>query len=320
MQDLKNKESFLPVYLIRGEQDLLVERELENIKKKYLDQINDFNYFVLDGESTSGTEILEIANTNSMFDSRKLVVIKNSEKLKSKDLKIIESYIDSPSISTCIIFLSVDSRKPPFKKNKNLGIKTFDKIDDVENSILEESVKLNLNLTYKAARIIHDLLGNNLRVIRNELIKLSQFYTKKEKIDEQKIRNFIADRKFENIFELTNAISSRDKRSALKVLSNLESHGQDAVSILSTISWRLRQINQAKTCIEEKLTREDTIRMIGISKGAYHFLSKHAQNFTFEELNSYYRCVYETDKKLKSTSLDSYGLLTKLILDICDKK
>lgn len=320
MQDLKNKESFSPVYLIRGEQDLLVEREFEGLKNKYLDDLNDFNYFVLDGESVSGEEITEIANTNSMFDDRKLVVIKKSEKLKAKDLKIVESYIKAPSLTTCVVFLSGDSRKPSLKKNKNIDIRTFRVIDDVEKSIVEESKKLDLTISNKGARLIHDLLGDDLRVITNELIKLSQFYSNKREIGQDDISDFITYRKSDNIFELTNAISARDKNNSLKVLSNLESQGQEPVSVLSTISWRLRQIIQAKSYIYEKMNKDEIIKRIGISKGAYHFLQKDSQNFTFEELKNINHRLYETDKKLKSTSQEPFGLLTQLILDICERQ
>lgn len=320
MQNSNNKQKIYPVYLFRGKQDLLIERETENIRNMHIREVNDFNYFVFDAENTSASEIIDSSNTTSMFDNKKMIVVKNCDKLKPGDIKELASYAHSPFPGTCLVMQSGDKKKPAFKKNSNLLVRTFEESDNIEDLIIDESKKFDINLTKRAVSIMHDLLGDDLRTINNEILKLSQYYHDKKRIEPQDIRNFISNRKHESVFELTNAVSERNAKKAVSVLSELESQGHDPISIISTLSWRFKQINQAKQYINEKLSKEEIIKKIGTSKGAFYFLSRHSGNFDFDELRRIYRSIRETDLKLKSTGTEPYGLLSGLILDICSKK
>lgn len=317
MQKFNEKNTTKPAYLFRGKQDLLIEREIETIRNGFIDKINEFNYFVLDAESVNISEILENANTTSMFEDRKLILVKNAEKLKSADIKQLENYLDSPAPGSCIILWSREGRKPSTGKKSKLSVKTFEEAENISKLISDESRRFNINLSKNAVKLLHDLLGDDLRIINNEIIKLSQFYNDKDYIDEKDVQDFVTNRKSESIFELTNAVSEKDKQKAFSVLSVLEASGHDPVSILSTLAWRFRQINQAKQYIEENLSGENILKKIGTSKGAFYFLSRHCKNFTFDDLRRIYRSIKETDLKLKSTSQDPYSLLSKLVIEIC---
>ncbi len=317
---MQNSMNIFPVYLLRGKQDLLIEREIENIRDTHIREVNDFNYFVFDADNASATEIIDSLNTTPMFDDKKLVVVKNSEKLKPKDIKALESYADSPFPGTCLVIRSGDHRKPRLKKNRNIKVRTFDEAENIEKLILDEAKKHDIHLTKVAARLMHDLLGDDMRTINNEVLKLSQYHYNKTRIEEHDIRNFIANRKQESVFELVNALSERNRQKAVSVLSELESQGHDPISIISTLSWRFKQINQAKQYINDKLSKDEIINKIGTSKGAFYFLSKHSRKFGYGELREIYGLIRDTDLKLKSSGSEPYDLLSGLVLDICSKK
>lgn len=320
MRNIKDNKKTYPVYVLKGSQDLLIERELQMIRESHIQQLNDFNYFVMDAENSSITEILDNLNTTPMFNKSKMVVVKNCEQLKAAGIKHLEKYIASPSPGIWLVLISRDKKKPPFKKHRNLDVRIFDKADNIEKLIMDESETVNIKLSKEAARLVHDLLGNDLRVIKNEIIKLSQFYEGKTSIDAEDVKKFVSDRTQESVFELTNAVSERNRRKAIAVLAELELQGHDPLSILSTLSWRFRQINQAKQYINDKLPKDEIIRKIGTSRGAFYYLSKHAGNFSFSDLIRIYKSIQESDLKLKSTGQEPYSLISGLVLEICSKK
>lgn len=320
MTNIKNNKNISAVYLLKGTQDLLIERELEKLREQLVGETNDFNYFVTDAQDFSVSEILDNLNTTSMFDRHKMVVVKNAESLKSGDIKILKRYMESPSPGSYLVLLSNDTKKPSFGRQKNLSVKSFGQTNNLENSIFEEAKNTGINLSKDAVSLLHDLLGDDLRSIRNEIIKLSQFYTDKKKINARDVRKFVSDRTEENVFELTNAVSDRNLKKAISVLAQLESQGNDPVSIISTLSWRFRQLAQTKHYLSERIAKKDIMEKVGTSSGALYFLTKQCGNFSFDELARIYGSLQSTDRKLKSTPQEPYNLISGLILDICSDR
>lgn len=318
MHNVTRKETFSPVYLFRGDQELLIKRELDNLALSYLKQRNDFNYLLLDADNTTPTEIVEHANTKPMFDERKLVVVKNADRLSAKKLGAIQEYIDSPSHNTCLVLVSGELRKPPLRKSRNLAILTFQLKDDIRQKIKEESEIIGLDLTPAAVNLIHDLLGNDLTLISNELIKLSQFYKDKVGIDEEEVNGFISRRNYSNVFELINALCARDKKRALSVLSELEHQGLDPLAVLSTILWKFNQLVHAKQLMKEKVSKRDIPGIMGISAGAFYYLSRQTELFSFADLKNIIGIINDADVKLKSVSRVGYEIVTGLVLEICN--
>lgn len=311
------KEKIKPVYIIKGSQTLLIERTLAEIKKKIVKDTSDLDYYEFDCESDSIIEILDNANTYSIFDSKKLIVVKSSEKLDSKDLKLLESYVESPSQNTCLVFISKDPKKPNLKKRENISILIFDNIDEITKKIVEEGKKLGINLTNKAANDIHNLLGEDLKTISYELLKLSQYFNSKDSINEDDINTFITRRNFQDNFQLINAISNKDKKTSLKVLSDLERQNQDPISIFTTISWRFRQIWHVKELVNKNKPREEIAKELKISPGATYYLVKNSENFALGEITRIINLLGNLDSSLKTSYQDKFNLLTNFVMEVC---
>ena len=81
-----------PLYIFKGDQIYLIDQALQELKNRVLGEADDTNYIIFHGDSASAEEILESASTIPMFSNRKLVVVKNAEKLNTKELAFLEPY------------------------------------------------------------------------------------------------------------------------------------------------------------------------------------------------------------------------------------
>jgi len=104
------KRQFLPVYLIQGEEDFLIEESIAAILEAALSHDErTFNLDVLDCADFDAREITARASSLPMTGERRVVVARNVEKLNAKDLEILSAYVERPSVSTVLV-LSVGKR------------------------------------------------------------------------------------------------------------------------------------------------------------------------------------------------------------------
>ena len=106
-------------YLVYGNSYKLIDNEIEKIVKEYPKTV----YFI--GESSLG-EIIEDVSYNSLFDERKVIVVRYIEKLfksKSEDNSELESllnYLNNPNENVILIFVSYEKINSRSKLNKEI--------------------------------------------------------------------------------------------------------------------------------------------------------------------------------------------------------
>src|SRR5262245_49278138 len=88
-----------PVYLLYGEATFLKEDAARRIREAVLGSAEAaaWNSHVLEGGSCSLFEILDAARTLPMFASRRLVWVKDAERLHESDGEDIKAYLEAPA-------------------------------------------------------------------------------------------------------------------------------------------------------------------------------------------------------------------------------
>ena len=113
------------VYLIYGDKDFLIEKEMKNIAKDF----EDINISKYDLENTNIKDIIDDCETISMFADKKLVICENASIFSSSTKTSIEleNYLNNPNSLTTLVFLlnndKIDKRKKITKLIKEKIIK-----------------------------------------------------------------------------------------------------------------------------------------------------------------------------------------------------
>ena len=105
------------VYLVFGEQELLVNKMIDKLAKSELEVIDDFNFVVFDACKTPLYEIVNDAATLPFMAEKKVVVVKNSYFLTNENPKLefeqsfneLEEYLDNENSGTTMIFSVISS-------------------------------------------------------------------------------------------------------------------------------------------------------------------------------------------------------------------
>ena len=308
-----------PVYIFTGDQAHLIEQSLNHLKSKVLGDSDDMNYIVFHGESASGEEIVGDASTVAMFSGRKVVVVKNADKLKAKEMSVIEKYLDSPSPSTSIVLIFSDGKAPKIKKKK---LPRYDFSLEKGNAVAlvkEEAKKLGFTITPNAAQTLIYLVGEDLRELHNELVKLSLYRMEGNTIGIDDIEKHTRKAKFGDVFALINAISKKNKKEAQKALLDLEMQGEEPLSVLSRLLWRFRLIWKAKELSDKNIPKQQILNELKMSQGAFYYLSQDLNKYSYKEITRVMDLLLECDKKLKMSYVPRNYHLTRLVTELCGK-
>jgi DNA polymerase-3 subunit delta len=314
-----SKSEISPVYIFTGDQTYLMDRAIEELKKRILGGSEDLNFSLFYGDTALANDIIDSAKTYPMLSKIRVVVVKNAEKLPGSELKSLESYISSPCPSTCLVLIFMEEKRLSIE-NQGYVLSVDFALDsrNIIKTIKEEVEKLGYDITTDAAEALVSLIGENLQNIHTELRKLTTFAGYRKKIESQDVEQLTKKIQFKDVFQLINAISEKDKKKALKVLLELESTNEDPLSILNRISWRFRLIWRAKELIDKRVPENTILKELGISSRAFYYIGREAKNFHFDDVRRINAVIHDGDRRLKTTSTPKNLILIKVLLELCD--
>lgn len=222
MQELQRKV-YQPIYFLCGEEEFFIDQIADFIESNVLDEAEkEFNQTVVYGRDVEIMELESTVKRYPMMASYNVVIVKEAQYLKKWDQLL--SYIESPSDSS-ILVICHKHKKPD---GRNAGVKALKK-----HAVYFESKKLYENqvaqwiehrvsataysIHPKAVQLLIEFLGTDLGKISNEIDKLTINLKSGETIDAKIIEQNIGISKDYNVFELNNALGSKDLLKANRI-------------------------------------------------------------------------------------------------------
>lgn len=315
------KKQFAPVYLIYGEEDLLIEECVQEIVEKMVDpSMRSFNLDIMYGSKVDAQDVVAHASSFAMMADRRVVVVKESEKLATSDAarEVLAAYIKKPLESTSLVFVAekADFRKKPFSDlKKSAALVECKPLWDNEllGWISDRIAKLGKQATPEACRLLQAYVGNSLRNLQTEIDKLFVFVGDKEQIEPEDVAGVVGETKGYTIFELQNAIGNRDISSAIQIVERMLEYGESPQFMIVmltrffTILYKLTELRGRRNSEREIATE------VGLSPYVAKQYLEFSGNFSKEQIELNFRALLDADLTLKSTSRDPHLVMDLLV-------
>jgi len=243
-------------YVLAGDELFLLDRCREAVLKAFVPaDLKDFCLSDLDLSSTSIFEVLDRAQTPSLMSPFQVIFVRNVRQLytrgaKKDEFAALERYFRSPNPQALLIFVADFLRIPTDIRRMEMDDKNrFERIREtlgehcgvVELSRVSEEDAMrwaaataqaeDTRLEADAARELVDALGADMMLIASELEKLLLFTLGRGRITLGDVETMVLAAKQRSLYELTDAISSRNRARALALLQGLlnsSDAGEDA--------------------------------------------------------------------------------------------
>lgn len=218
--------------------------------------------------------------------------------------------------------------------------------DPLYKKVSEKFAEFDKQITPRAFSQLRDRTGGDMHSVAEAINKIVNFVGDKRQVDEQDVRNMVAQNTFDSIFDLTDAIGKRAIGQALKGLHEVLASGQEPIVVNASITRQFRFALQAKLIAERKELRPVRSRMPfrefianifqplaeeaggALPKTATHNILK--QNpyvaykvfqtlnaFTVDELVAALEKGLDADAQLKTSSSDATCVLEQLVCELC---
>lgn len=262
------------IYLLKGQEKLLLEMQLTKIIEE--NNICEADCVKFDATEQPISDLIELANSQSMFFDKQVVIVNNPFFLTGENPRLpfkndyteLETYIENPNPETVIIFFAnydkLDSRKNLVKKlEKNSVIFEAKKVTGQKyNDTLEKAIaKRKLNFTPEAFELFVQLIPEDLEKAVNELdkIKLQGI----GEVDKEVIEKSISQSIEKDVFELTKAIGTRDKTKILKVYQDIMLQKNMEIALISIIGGHLVLFKNIQEGLSNRLTSDQIAKEYG---------------------------------------------------------
>ncbi len=306
--------NFYNMYFIYGTEDFLIEQEKNRIINKFkIDPI------VFD-EDYSIENVIQELITVDIFSSEKLLVIKDGDAFKNKNIssKLLEIVKKTMNEIKIIFILTQDNPKStnPLISFLMINANTLHKKQlsdkDVMGFIKEVFESKGIKISSKAIIELNNKLPNNLLLINNEIEKLSLL---EKDIEFEDVEENISDYTSNDYFALSNAIMKKDRNGIFIAYEEAIRDGIEPTVLIAQISSVLLLTNQVNNYLAQGISSKDISEKTKIHifriKKAREFLNK----IDALELKKVIVKLSQLESNIKKGIIDSNIGLEKFLLD-----
>ena len=313
-----------PVFLFIGSDNYLKDKALEELSSSLLDSSSKkLDYKVFYGSDADIREVLDYANTIPFSATKKVVVVKDVEKLPREDRVRLITYIKKPVDSTCLVLQSSDESllEEDSALSQYVSIRRFGQMTDrelgawIERFLKSKSGKKSISAD--AIEVLKELQGQNLLSLDQELEKLITFVGARDEIKPDDVEAIVGRSLMAAAFDLTAAIEKKDVSSAMRVIADLALSGKKHYEIVGLLCWYLRRMMKARV-LRDRGESDSSIA------GALRLNRRYADEFfdqlealNIDQIKSGMNVLLEADLDLKRTKYDPALILEFAVLRLC---
>lgn len=289
------------VYLITGSNDSVINNTVSDILKQV--NCDDNNKIIYNLKENTISDVIEEANTVSLFRSNKVILVYSSSIDKLDDEELI-MYLNNYNKDVYLIFIveKSDARKKIVKLINEKGISIdSDNVDKSYNKnyvvsyLKDNGYKMNSNVI----ECFLSRVSDNINDIRNELDKLFIYKLDDKNISLDDVKLITYDNTDNIIYEFTNALLEKDENKAISMYHSFIDSNVAIDYILASIYNSYKTLYQIK-----ELNKNNSIRDISktIGKKEYYVekMLYRSMNYNDNELLDIIHTLAMIDKNYKS--------------------
>ena len=351
-----------PGYVLVGDEAFLYQRCRAGLLATFapMDQ-RDFCLHDLDLADTSIFEILDQANTPSLMAPFQLFFVRNLKALygrgaKKDEFAAIDAYFRRPNPQALVIFVAdhlsipTDLRRMDYQDKERFdriretlgewcGLVELARVEETDavRWLTEEATTRGVRIDQDAARELVDALGSDMMLIASDFEKLCLYAQGKQLLASSSelpppvitlgdVETMVLAAKQRSLYELTDAISRRDRPAALMLLHgllNASDGGEDsAIGHLYMLARTFRQM----LVVVEKNVRDSRAIWSVLWQGfrmppfAAEDLIRQARRYkTRGDLTRALRQIARADLEIRSNPPDKRLVLERLVLNLASE-
>lgn len=185
----------------------------------------------------------------------------------------------------------------------------------LETWISKRAASLGVKITSEAAAMLANYIGNQLRLLANELDKLATYIGPGTTITIEDVRQLSAQVQEARVFDLTDALAQRNRKQALDLLHELLADGEPPLKLISTITSQVRSLLLVKELAGDGLRISQIVSATGMAPFVAEKALRQIGKFSSSQLEGVYHQLLATDAALKRSRMTPDMALDLLVVN-----
>ncbi len=305
------------IILLYGKDTYRLSEKLEEIVREYKKKYKSGLNLKFLEEDFSFEDIKDEDKQFSMFQEKRLIVIKSalsSEKLRKDIAENYKKLISSENIF--VFYQEGDLRKNDKILNLLLKekamVQSFDYLCEEKISlwIKKEFKKRGKNVDKEAISKLREAGKEDLWKMRNEIEKLSAYkHLKGDKITKEDVDLMVSVKAEAEIFNTIDAMAQKDTRKSLLFLYDHLEKGDNPLYLLSMIVYQFRNLIIVKDLLERKYSYSEAKNKSNLHPFVFKKTHSQVNKFSIKELKEIYENLSLIDLKTKTGQIDPVNAL-----------
>ena len=339
-----------PAYVFVGDEAFFRKRFRDAILEHLVPaDLRDFGFFEFDLGETDLAEVLDRARTPSLVAPFQVFFVRGVKNIfgrgsNEEKLAAIEEYCKNSNPDALVVFVAdhisipADVRKMEMQDKERFeriretlgefcGMVELARVEegDAVRWTVESAAAQEVKIDSDAARELVDALGGDMTMIAGELEKLILYVGERKKIALGDVETMVLAAKQRSLYELTDAISSKDRAKALAILDAILSTGDGEEAAIGHLYMLARTFRQMLVILEKNVRDSRTIwqalwQGFRVPPFAADDIIRQARRYkSRREITRALRLIARADLALRSSPPSKRLVLENLILDLASE-
>ena len=336
-----------PAYVFVGDEAFFRKRFRDAILEHLVPaDLRDFGLFEFDLADTDLAEVLDRVRTPSLMAPFQVFFVRGVKTIygrgsNEEKLAAIEDYCKNPNPDALLVFVAdhisipADVRRMGMQDKERYqriretmgqycGIVELARVEEGEavRWIIDYCGSQTVKIEADGARELVDALGGDMMMISNELEKLILYVGEKKRITLGDVETMVLAAKQRSLYELTDAISAKERVRALEILDAILSTGDGEEAAIGHIYMLAKTFRQMLVILERNV-RDQRMLWAALWQGfrvppfAADDIIKQARRYkSRRDLTRAIRLVAKADLALRSNPVSKRMVLERLVMDL----
>src|SRR5215467_9587153 len=312
--------------------------------------LREFSLHDLDLGEVSVAELVDRARTPSLMAPFQVFFVRGIKNLygrgsHAEEFAAIEAYIKDPNPAAVLIFVAdhvsipADARRMELSDKDRYdriretlgefcGMVELARVDEGDGMrwVIDQAQKEGVRVDQDAARELVDALGADMMLVSHELEKLILFTGEKKHITLGDVETMVLAAKQRSLYELTDAISAKDKTRALAVLDALLSTADGDDAAIGHLYMLARTFRQMLVILERNVRDTRTIWQVlwqgfRVPPFAAEDIIRQARRYkSRRDLTRALKLIARADVSLRSNPPTKRLVLEQLVMQLCEEE
>ena len=309
-------------YLCVGPEQYLKYQFLEKLKRSLSGKGEgrdlDFEIFTA-GEKEFTRIFSDSFNTLPFISNQKLTVVKDIEKLSSKERDLILKMLKSPKDSKVLVLFASGSESDKSLREIAKAIKIIKcdrlKTNDINLWIKKEFDARKKRISPPVVNLVREIAGTDLFRLKNEIDKISSFLKDTDVVTQEHVEMLLGEPSQKGAFQLVDLVLEKKIDKILSFLDGLLTR-EKPHQILNLLAWQFRNFLTIKN-LPKGASLDDVARTLGINPYFAGRLKEKAGRLTQADLKNNLEIILEADLFMKSGKMDARGGLEYALITLC---